>query len=299
MWSGGTDSHTIYNVFQRNNIHIDEIIIRYESDKSPYPEAHVKWLMENHRDPTTIITPINEYDTRIRGIVVNNEDWLLNNKGDLLRFGQSSVSNATIELCNRNHAGHRWGVVVGLEKPTVIFENGLWYAHQSDRVLRQAMGHDQVECFFLEPIINLKQSHLAKNTLKQLYANGGKINWSDHKENRRHGAIAYAAWAAAVGRHPELTFGMSQYQKRLHSQIMGSKLETINKITDFNPANGETALLNMLKAGDPTAINYVKGLYNLQSDAGFYAYLNEKALEEPDVVIRTKQIWSKRYCLGK
>ena len=24
-WSGGTDSHTIYNVFKRNNIHIDEL----------------------------------------------------------------------------------------------------------------------------------------------------------------------------------------------------------------------------------------------------------------------------------
>ena len=298
MWSGGTDSHTIYNVFKRNNIHIDEILIKHTDVIDSYPDNHVDWIMKNCYDPTTKITAINEYDTSIRSLVVHNEDWIFDNSGDLLKFGQSAISNATTELCNRSHNGFNWGVVVGLEKPSLTFNNGSWYTRQSDRVIRQAMGHERFECFFLDPVINLKQSHLAKRALKHLQQSGQDRNWSNASENRNNGAVKYRAWAKVVGRHDELTIGISHLQKQINGGIMNTQLRPESSIEEFDLINGESMLLAQLKNQDPTAINYVKGLYNLRSEQGFYKFLNENCLESPDQIFKTKQIWSKSYNLG-
>lgn len=294
MWSGGTDSHTIYNVFKRNNIHIDEIIIKHSALVEPYPDSHVDWILKNHWDSTTKITAIDEYDTSLRQLVVANEDWIFDNSGDLLKYGLSALSKTTIEICERNHSGHHWGLVVGLEKPTVVFENGSWYTKQSDRVVRQAMGHDRVECFFLDPVINLKQSHMAKRVLKQLNPdskNPSLTRWAA-------GAAGYHAWARVVGRHNELTIGISHVQKQINGKILNTTIGANLDLKQFDELNGETVLVSRLKQNDPTAINYVKGLYNLRSEKDFFAFLNKTCFESPDAIFKTREIWSKPYNLG-
>ena len=300
MWSGGTDSHTIYNVFERNNIHIDEIIIKHSRDIAgdPYPEWHVQWMMDNCYDRTTKITPINEYDTKIRGMVVNNEDWIFESRGDLLKFGQSSVSSATVELCERSHSGHNWGLVVGLEKPTVVYENGGWYAKQNDKFVRTVMGNKNVECFFLDPLVNLKQSHLAKNTLKHLMNMGKTRNWTVYKENTV-GVAGYTAWATAIGRHRELTLGSSYIQKRANHSVFTSTLSLDAGIDDYANLTGEPMLAAKLKLQDPVALNYVKGLYNIRGQSDFYKFLNKNALLGEGQLLRPKDIFSKSYNLGE
>lgn len=294
MWSGGTDSHTIYNVFKRNNIHVDEIIIKHSALVEPYPDSHVDWLIKNHWDPATKITAIDEYDMSLRNLVVSNEDWIFDNSGDLLKYGLSALSKTTIELCNRNHSGYNWGLVVGLEKPTVVFENGSWYTKQSDRVVRQAMGHERVECFFLDPVINLKQSHMAKRVLKQLSATAKNAS----VERWNVGAAGYHAWARVVGRHDELTPGISHTQKQINGRILNTTIGKDLDLTKFDETNGESVLLARLKQQDSTAINYVKGLYNLRAEKDFFAFLNQTCLDAPDAIFKTKEIWSKPYNLG-
>lgn len=295
MWSGGTDSHTIYNVFKRNNIHVDEIIIKHSTDIEPYPDSHVDWLMKNHYDPTTVITPINEYDTELRSIVIQNEDWIFDNSGDLLKYGQSALSKATQFLCEKNHAGHNWCVVVGLEKPSLHFENNRWYTRQSDMVIRQACGFERAECFFLEPVINLKQSHLAKRALKQLHKAGKDLNWST--QFYFNGELGYRAWARIVGRHDELTLGISHTQKQINSKINHTILSPDQ--VEYDQVHGEMMLLAKLKQNDTTAINYVKGLRNLAHERDFYNHLNENCFISPNQILRPKEIWSKSYDLGE
>ena len=300
MWSGGTDSHTIYNVFKRNNIHIDEFIVKHTRDiegGDPYPDSHVDWLMKNHWDPTSKITTWNEYDLDLRSQVVNSEDWVFQDRGDLLRLGQSSVSSATVEHCNRNHNGYRWGVVVGLEKPTVMFENGRYYSCQTDKFVRTAMGHENIECFYLDPVVNLKQSHLAKNTLKSLNYRGQERNWSKRQENRI-GAAGYNAWARAVGRHDELTIGSSWGQKKLLGNMWNTKLTLDADLDDYADLTGEPMLAAKLKLGDQTAVNYVKGLYNIRAERDFFNFLGTNALVNPGQILNTKDIYSKFYDLG-
>jgi len=300
MWSGGTDSHTIYNIFKRNNIHIDEFIVKHTNQiegGDPYPDSHVDWLMKNHWDATSKITTWGEYDLELRSQVVNNEDWIFQNKGDLLRLGQSSVSNLTVEHCERNHNGHRWGLVVGLEKPTVVFKNGRYYASQIDKFLRTAMGHPNVECFYLYPMVNLKQSHLAKNALKILRNHGHTREVGKWKEIREN-AQGYVAWARAVGRHPELTFGSSWVQKKLLTPMWNAKIVPGADIDEYDP-NGEPMLVAQLKSGNEVARNYVKGLYSIRSDTKFFKFLNDTALIESNALLKLKDIYSKQYDLGE
>jgi hypothetical protein len=300
MWSGGTDSHTIYNIFKRNNIHIDEFIVKHTNQiegGDPYPDSHVDWLMKNHWDPTSKITTWGEYDLGLRSQVVSNEDWIFQNKGDLLRLGQSSVSNLTVEHCERNHNGHRWGLVVGLEKPSVVFRNGRYYASQVDKFLRTAMGHPNVECFYLDPMVNLKQSHLAKKTLKLLQSRNHTSERGIYTENRDN-AQGYNAWAKAVGRHPELTFGSSWVQKKLLSPMWDAKITPGTDIDDYDP-KGEPMLIAQLKAGNAVARNYVKGLYSIRSDEKFFNFLNANALKEQNTLLKLKEIYSKQYDLGE
>jgi hypothetical protein len=292
LWSGGTDSHTIYNVFKRNNLHIDEVMVKHSSVNASYPDSHVAWLMENHWDPTTKITPFDEYDTKLRSIMIDNEDWVWKNEGDMLKFGHPAMSSHVTFMCEQSSKGAKFCVVTGYEKPSVTFENGQWYTRQSDRVLKQVMGYDSVENFFLDPVLHLKQSHMAKRTLKQRQANGDTTNWSNHQHNRNHGNDAYTEWATAIGRHAELSTGVSYFQKQLNITVLNDQLTK-------SGLSSEQYLVDKIKQQDPTALTYIRGLYNLQSEKSFYDYLNANVLESPDAVFKTRQIWSKAHCLGE
>jgi len=299
MWSGGTDSHTIYNIFKRNRIHVDEFIVKHTNQISggdPYPDSHVDWLMKHHWDPTSKITTWGEYDLELRSHVVKDEDWIFQNKGDLLRLGQSSVSDLTVEHCERNHSGHRWGLVVGLEKPNVVFNNGCYYASQVDKFIRTAMGHNNIECFYLDPMVNLKQSHLAKQALKLLQSRNHVRERGTHSQVR-DSPQEYTAWARAVGRHPELTFGASWVQKRLLSPMWNAKITPGADINEYD-ADGEPMLIAQLKLGNSVARNYVKGLYNIRADEKFFNFLNSNALKEQNTLLKLKEIYSKQYYLG-
>lgn len=302
MWSGGTDSHTIYNIFKANNIHVDEIIIKHSDEAGggyAYPTWHVDWLMKNHYDPTTKITVWNEYDTNIRGLVVDNDNWMIESKGDLLRLGQSSMSSATVELCERTHNGYNWGIVLGLEKPTVKCINGRYYSFQLDKFVRTVMGHPNVECFYLDPMVNLKQSHLAKRALKRLAvsANGPK-NYGVARETRND-SVVYTAWAHAVGRHKELTIGSSFVQKTALQPIFDTRLSTTASLEDFTNTTGEPILAEKLKSQDPVAINYARGLFNIRSDKTFYKFLNDNTFVEQDSILNLKDILTIPYNLGE
>ena len=302
MWSGGTDSHTMYNIFKQNNIHLDEIIIKHSQDidGDPYPEWHVQWMIDNCYDRTTKITPWNEYDSNIRSLVVNNENWIFESKGDLLKYGQSSMSSATIEHCERAHNGHHWGIVMGLEKPTVFFENGQWVACQSDRYVRTVMGHANVECFFLDPVVNLKQSHMAKRALKKIWAAGNnKLNFSQIHVARDASDYSYTAWAHCVGRHPELSRGASFNQKTANGKVYKTNFDPSAGFEDFANITGEPMLAAKIKLGEQTALNYVRGFYNLRGEQQFFNWLNENALVANGTLLNIRDMYSKKYNLGE
>jgi hypothetical protein len=303
LWSGGTDSHTIYNVFKHNNIHLDEIIVKADATEgSIFPESNHVWLRNNHWDPTTIITRYDNHDTQLRLLDLPDEDWVWRNKGDLLKYGMTSTGDGVRFLCEKNHAGYSWKAIGGYEKPRLVHRKGHWFHRQSALVLQPTMGHDYIEHFFFEPLIAIKQSHMVKNAVKKLLQHTKSPlydnDWAEAKWPKTAGG--YRAWANACGRHDEVDLGISHYQKVVNENL--SKTE-INLTGDWQKLDNtaDVRLQHDLLEHNQAAVNYVKGFYNLTSEFGFNKYLHDKGWLKHSQTCFTQLdfLWSKEYDLGE
>jgi hypothetical protein len=300
-WSGGTDSQTIYNVFKRNKIHIDEILFRIEGwqfstvdGKLLYdPNKHVNWLKENHWDPTTVITTYDENDKDLKQLTVNDDEWMFQNKADLAKFFIVGAGGpASVFLCEKNHSGHNWGLVIGFEKPEIVQIGNNWYSRQNDRLLNSLIGQPpNVESFYLSPLIHLKQSHLAKKAMKKLAISDGM----------RHRSIPeYRSWAKLIGRHDELVQGTSLNGKIVITNSIQFILNSDTKINEL--VNNNFLNIDMktrLQKDDVVAKNYINGFYNLAGNKQFFEFLNKNFLTEPGKILSIKPTWSKHYNLGE
>jgi len=299
LWSGGTDSHTIYNICRRANIHIDEIIIKASAHLAQYSDDAVDWMRVNHYDPTTIITRYDQNDTELRAIDCPDEDWVWKPKGDLLMFGMSTGAEGVKHLIERNHAGKRWTAIAGYEKPRLVYRNGRWYARHLDSPMRQTMSYDHLNLFFLEPLINIKQNHLVKHAVKRHIAKNNLPlydgDWAESKWSRD--AVGYQGWATACGRHQELTYGASALQKVSSDQYFSIDITQERSYRELQ--HGTDPTLNAFVTNqNATALTYVKGLFNLASDRRFMDFINNGYLRVENQVLNPKLLFSKEYDLG-
>lgn len=300
LWSGGTDSQTIYNIFRRANIRIDEILIKASAHLAQYPDHHVDWMKANHYDPTTIITRYDQNDTYLRSIDCPGEDWVWKNKGDLGMFGMSTGAEGVKHLIERNHAGKRWIAVAGFEKPRLVYKQGRWWARHVDLPLRQTMNYDHLNRFFLEPLINIKQNHLVKHAVKKYIANHNLTlydgDWAEGKWPTT--SDGYRDWAVACGRHLELSDGASHLQKIRSAHYNTLDVSKEKSYIDLIN-NPDPTLQGFLKTENKTALNFVKGLFNLQQEKRFMDFVNENQyLREKNQLLNAKMMFSKCYDLG-
>jgi hypothetical protein len=296
LYSGGTDSQTIYNIFVKNNIHLDEIIIKVSDTNPAYPYKHYKWLIDNHPDATTKLTYYEGNDPELRGKEITSDNWVFENQGEIYKFGMPVGGNGVKFLCEKNHAGHTWAAITGCEKPKLVYRNGQWHSRQLDTVLRQLMGYDYLEHFFLEPRIHIKQSYLVKHAVKQLITDQGLPlydgDWAESKWPVTE--QGYLAYACATGRHVELNPGVSFIQKTINKNIIDTDTSAI-EINSF-----ETPMIKLYENQDRVARHFVQGLKNLHAETRFVSFLQDNFLKEPNSnkLMNTKFIWSKEYNLG-
>ena len=302
LWSGGTDSHTIYNIFRTNQIPIDEIIVKVDKGSKTYPEANFIWMNRNHWDKKTIITKLDEFDNDFRIMDIKNEDWVWSNKGHMIKHGMNPIGDAVRFHCEKNHAGHNWRAISGYEKSRLIYENNKWHARQLNVVLEPCMGYDYFTHFFLEPTIAIKQSHLVKKAVKKqiqftkqpLYdKDWAETKWPKTEEG-------YQQWSAACGRHGEVNSGTSFLQKNNNNNMLHTILDPAGDIKKIF-TNGNLRLQNDIEASKKSAIYFVKGLHNLKADHLFMNFLkdNNWFKENEAELTNLKFISSKKYCLGE
>lgn len=302
LYSGGTDSHTIYNIFKQNKIHLDEIIVKTDDDTgSIFPKENLVWLQNNHWDPTTTITNYDNHDPFLRSLDVVDEDWVWKDQGDLLKYGMTSTSNGVKFLCEKNHSGTHWRAISGYEKPRLIYRNKHWYSRQMSVVIQALMGHNYVEHFFFEPLIAIKQSHLVKNAVKQLIATTQlplyDNDWAEAKWPRTY--EGYRAWARACGRHDELNLGVSHFQKLTNEALSETEINLGSNWKQLSNTH-DSRLQHDLSSGDKVALNYVKGFHNLTAEFGFQQFLQDNNWfnKSSNCFTSLKYIWSKEYDLG-
>jgi hypothetical protein len=302
LWSGGTDSHTIYNVFKRNGIHLDEIIIKASTHSAGFPEINHEWIKNNHWDPTTIITRYDDHDKELRALDVPNEDWIWRDKGDLLKYGMTSSGDGVKFLCEKNHSGYTWTALGGYEKPRLIYRNGRWFSRQLDMVLRPTMGHNYITHFFLEPLIHIKQSHMVKHAVKKLLAHTQRPlynnDWAETIWPKT--ADGYRDWCLACGRHNEVTHGVSHTQKNYNDALDQTEIDRRGNWTQLGITHDQR-LAHDLSNQDSVAVNYVKGLHNVYSENGFINYLrdNQWFRSQESCITSLRFTWSKEYDLGE
>jgi hypothetical protein len=310
LWSGGTDSHTVYNVFKRNNIHIDEIVFFAGDQYEPWlTHKYVDWLRENHHDPLTKITVKNRFDPGAKQQIVNNEDWVFQNITMIPKMVSGICDPVMQDYCAEQYGGATWCLVVGVEQPRVFFKDGKYYACQDSKFFIAFMGFGNAECFYTEPRLALKQSHTIKRMLK-LRTNANISNAvldPDGSKFKRCSNATYVAWQRGVGRHNEVLPGVSWFHKGAEKEFDLQPVNSLNIDGDLS-RNYDLALNSLLEKDDDMAKIFVRGIKNLLLEKDFCDHLLETSTitwQDPastrSVIGKEvgQPIYSKFFCIGE
>ena len=296
-WSGGSDSHTIYKVLQKNKIYIDEIIIKTSKDLIYQPKNHADWIRKNHYDKNTIITEYDQYDDSFRLLDRPNEEWIWKNCGDVCHAGVNTGGAHTKFQIEKNHGGKKYVFITGYEKPQLKFSNGTWWASIGDRTIYHVIGHNyNIEYFYLQPLIHLKQCHLYKNYLKKYIVDTKKSIQNDT-----------SAWNILDGDYnkiiqalhrTELTHGVSSCQKLAWKDQLSIDLGAQNTYR-YIREHHDHILTKTLSNDNKASINFFRGLFNLYCEKKFVDYLNANHVQRAkNHLLDLKHIYSKWYNLG-
>lgn len=286
-YSGGTDSTTMYNAFKRTGVHLDEIVIIYDDDKSiGYPAENVQWLLNNHYDPTTKITVHDGHKVHdffktlpIDYLVDPSVVFVTNPYGGSAGYRAQQFGGKYIFDPGVAH-------IVGAEKPHLLYENGHWYARHLDRVYHPFMGEGICEMFFVSPDLpelHIKQNHMFKKAAKQFINLGTRWDNTDHIRDTPEIYTLMTQWS---GRDPEITSGAS-YTQKIHLKNNPIDIAGILK-------GAKTDL-----SENPGFTRYLDGFKMLQTDQTIKDYLMRMHSFAPNQSIdRYHGIFSKSYYLG-
>lgn len=297
LWSGGTDSHTIYNVFKRNSIHIDEIVVFVGDEFEPWNSIkYVEWLKTHHYDPTTKITVKHRFDPIAKQKIVNNEDWLFQNIVMIPKMVVGTADPIMWDYCEQQYGGVSWGLIIGLEQPRVFLKDGLYYSCHDSKHFVNVMGFSNIECFYTEPNLALKQSHMIKRMLK-IRANP---NDPDGFKFKSLSNSCYTAWQQGLGRHEEAIPGMSYAHKQAESKFESEPV-TLAAIDGDLSRGYDLALNALLSKDNAMAKVFVGGIKNLLLEKEFCRYLTETSKDHSGSLIGKNigaPVYSKAFCIG-
>jgi hypothetical protein len=314
-WSGGTDSHSIYHAFMRNNLHIDEIVYWRGGDAEPwYSDLPIKWLQDNHTDPATKITVRNRFDPEAKKQLLTNEDWIFQNRTMIPKFALT-MYDSLFDDCEQTHGHTSWCLINGHEQPRVFLKDGKYWATHSSINYLSVMGANNVECFFNEPLITLKQSHILKRTYQHL----AKVGQYDQRSSnlyqqydeafinqrpiiiKNKNNTTYTAWQNSLGRSTEAIPGQSYFQKT-HENMFEHTPVNIEKIDGSLSRSWDLGFDALLKQDNDIGKMFERGIKNLLLERNFCRHLDEQRNDRNISLIAKKTgyiVHSKKYCLGE
>ena len=190
LWySGGYDSHNILKTFIDNDLHLDEIVTIFPrkdiaSEERYEYENYTSKKLEKYKNiiPNTKITPV-EYADLFFDTIKNDlseEDVLygINSKLSIFTLIRSRIKK---ELYQKYvESGKKICFLFGIDKPTIQFKHGKYYASFSDQIIATYMSaKDQFESVYdvnyeffywdadCVPMI-IKQSHILKHQYQSI-----------------------------------------------------------------------------------------------------------------------------------
>jgi hypothetical protein len=169
-FSGGTDSYTIYKVFERNQIKLDAIYLRKRPDHADETYKLVHELFSaGLYDPDTRILIDDDYPNALAK-AYDSEDWLWNVNARQI-FGVLGPDRCTHNFISAALGRDDFVSLTGYEKPRLkITQDGV-YSFQDDDNFSKLMVLPGIDCFFISPDLpelHVKQSYMLLNYIKSL-----------------------------------------------------------------------------------------------------------------------------------
>jgi len=194
-FSGGDDSANILETFIKNNIHLDEILVRgsfsainakagVTSANDQYGECLVQgvplaqWVKDNHM-PHVKITLVDTVEI-INNFYAKNPNWVDNHPwahtpSAILKVNLDLLSPHFGELHER---GRKVAHIIGVEKPTIYRNKNYFYTKFADKAFQEYLCFPDninfrpqyVELFYWGKhaiSLQIKQLHVLKNYIKQ------------------------------------------------------------------------------------------------------------------------------------
>jgi hypothetical protein len=227
-FSGGTDSYTIYKVFERNNIHIDVLYFRPRNDPNLellYNQVF-EFLNKGIYDPFCKIIIESDVDgVDLLHESYHSEDWVWDTS-QRYTFGVQGGNGVEHEkLCKM--LGKDAISVAGYDKPRIHFEtDGTPYSFQDDINYVRPMNCDGIDCFYINPELpelHIKQSYMLKNYLKTKFelninSTPKEFNRANFQYNPQN--MNWNEYATASGRFGDIANSHSQHLKGIQSQLI-------------------------------------------------------------------------------
>jgi hypothetical protein len=250
LWSGGTDSYTVYNALRRNNVKISAFFTKLRGDET-LVNGSVDWLRKNHNDPST------EFIIRgdeIMNNIYTSENYLID-YASFYSFWVSSPDQYTTGLLNSKFDNPL--IIVGLEKPRLWLHNNNLYSIQIDTFFEAVMCPDSgVEMFYISP--ELPELHVKQSWMMKSWLEGLKIPLTEHFVNHEiHDArkFNWLMFARACGRDGDLSNSHIQKITARNTKIV---VDMDNLSNSYMTGRGASIFNQGLVDNHPMVMNYIK-----------------------------------------
>jgi hypothetical protein len=290
-FSGGTDSYTMYKVFERNKIHIDILYMRVWADDQENSRAEQVYDMldKGLYDPTIkILTDLDSVEKYRK--CYSTPYWIFE-KGIRYQWGMRNADTPTEQYLAETLGTTDFISLIGLEKPRLRFEENQVYSYQDDDNYSKIMPNPTLECFYISPDLpelHVKQSYLLLNYIKSrkptatspadlvefnVIHNPNFFDWLDYS-------------VKGCGRFGDLNQSYLQHLGNVNQKII---IPTLGETVSYTGRNNNW--WNILQ-GDIAQKNYLEGLMMVaESDAG------RLLLRQPDNFYTITQFCSKHYAM--
>ena len=286
-FSGGTDSYTVYKVFERNKIHIDILNVRLhpgEWENRRFQQVY-EFLNQGIYDPLTRIVTRTDSEDTYRDMY-SNPYWIFE-KGTRYHWGAIGNGDHIAEKYLSQVLGtDDYISIIGLEKPRILFWNNAVYSIQDDENYPRVMANSTLDCFYISPDLpelHVKQSYMLLNYIKSMKPGAtcpdNLMEFNNLHNPRQFNWLDYSI--KGCGRFGDINMSSIQHQANYAQRIiiptLGEKLSYTGRNSDW---------WNTLE-GDRSHKNYIEGLMLVaQSDTGKFL------LNQPDNFYSLKQFRS-------
>jgi hypothetical protein len=291
-FSGGTDSYTIYKVFERNNVHIDALYLRRrKTDLDTFINTKVlEMFNQGLYDKTTKII-IKEDSEEVFTSAYCNEDWLWSNQARMEFIYGFNSDASTHDYISREIGTEDYVSVIGFEKPKLHFDKFMVHSYQDDLPYTRAMGHTVTENFYISPDLpelHIKQSYMMLNYIRKKHPDAYPKDLIPYNNFGDPTKFSWDEYAHACGR-----FGDLAMSGTVHTAWRSLKL-VIPKSGIFTGHEHTGPGENWYKSlvGTKLFDNYTRGILRIKDEPA-YKYLRI----DSENAYKLKSIVSKSYRL--